>query len=489
MPFPPTFFWGGAVAANQCEGAWNVDGRGPTERDMATGGTADTPRLHTYRLPDGQEGAVPVWDDIPRGAHLAVLNGYLYPNHDGIDFYHRYKEDIALFAEMGFKMFRMSISWSRIFPKGIEEEPNQAGLDFYRDIFKELRAHGIEPLVTMWHFDTPLYLDEHFGGWENRKVIDYFERYAKTILSEYKGLVTYWITFNEINNTIRFSHISSGDVDDAVYQRAYQHLHNKFVASARAVKLARQIDPSYRVGCMLSSATTYPYTCDPADVLANRYSWEQNVFYCADVQCRGAYPPFAKRLWEEHDVHLDATEQDAIDLAEGTVDTYTFSYYSSSTVTTHEGAEMAKGNYITGAKNPYLDYTAWNWSLDPKGLRYYAETLYDRYRLPMIIVENGLGAYDTLEEDGAVHDPYRIEYLREHIKEMEVAIDHGVDLIGYTTWGCIDLVSASTGEMRKRYGFIYVDKNDDGTGTYERYRKDSFEWYRKVIASNGADLG
>ncbi|OUO22407.1 family 1 glycosylhydrolase [Collinsella sp. An307] len=491
MAFPEGFLWGGATAANQCEGAWDVDGRGPAETDMLTGGTVDTPRMLTYRMPDGTEGAVPQWDGLPKGAKLAVLDGYLYPNHDGIDFYHHYKEDIALFAEMGFKQYRMSISWSRIYPKGIEDEPNQAGLDFYRNVFLELQKYGIEPLVTMWHFDTPNYIEEELGGWENHDTIALFDKYAKTILTEYKGLVKNWLTFNEINNTISFLGMMAPATDEQ-FQGAYQHLHNKFVASAHAVKMAHEIDPSYKVGCMICGIVDYPLTPDPDDVIANRYMWEKSLFYCGDVQCKGKYGTYAKRLWDEHNVKLEITDQDLKDLAEGPVDFYTFSYYQSACVTTHTDAETTKGNMTIGAKNPYLTASDWGWQIDPKGLRYFLELIYDRYEKPLMVVENGLGAYDDLVEgeygEMTVHDQYRIDYLREHVKEMEIAIEHGVDLIGYTTWGCIDLVSAGTGEMRKRYGFIYVDKNDDGTGSYARYKKDSFAWYKKVIASNGEDI-
>ena len=488
MAFPKEFLWGGATAANQCEGAWNVDGRGPAETDMTTGGTAKTPRLHTYIMPDGTTGAVPMWQPLPEGAKLAVVDGYLYPNHDAIDFYHHYKEDIALFAEMGFKQYRMSISWSRIFPKGIEEEPNQAGLDFYRNVFLELQKYGIEPLVTMWHFDTPLYLEEELGGWKNREILAHWDRYARTILTEYKGLVKNWLTFNEINNTVQFLGMM-GPASDQAFQDAYQHLHHQFLASAHAVRMAHEIDPAYKVGCMICGITHYPLTCDPADMLLTQRLWEKGIFYCGDVQCKGKYPVFAQRLWNEHNVTVAMEPGDAEDLATGTVDFYTFSYYMSNCDTTHTDTETAGGNMVMGAKNPYLTYSDWGWALDPTGLRYYLELVYDRYGLPLMVVENGLGAYDTVEEDGSIHDPYRIDYLRAHIEEMDKSINiDGVNLIGYTTWGCIDLVSAGTGEMRKRYGFIYVDRDDEGNGTFARSRKDSFHWYKKVIATNGADL-
>ncbi|MEF9893413.1 MAG: family 1 glycosylhydrolase [Anaerorhabdus sp.] len=486
MSFKEGFYWGGATAANQCEGAWNEDGRGPAETDMLTAGSNHSPRMLTYQMPDGTTGAIPrTGGKLPEGAKLAVLDGYYYPNHDGIDFYHHYKEDIALMAEMGFTMFRMSISWSRIFPRGDEIEPNQKGIEFYRNVFKELKKYNIEPLVTLHHFDTPLYLEENYDGWNNRKTIEFFDRYAKVCFEEYKGLVKYWLTFNEINNTVMFLELFGDKATKEGYQRAYQQLHYQFIASAHAVKMAHAIDPDYHVGCMICGITFYPGTSDPKDILLNRHAWEKNIFYCGDVQSKGKYPTFAKRLWKEQDVQLDITKQDEQDLMEGCVDFYTFSYYMSTVVTTHAIEDKVGGNFSMGAKNPYLKYSDWGWAFDPEGLKYYLEMIYDRYEKPLMVVENGLGAVDKVEEDGSIHDDYRIEYMRDHIKEMGNAIDNGVDLIAYTSWGCIDLVSAGTGEMKKRYGMIYVDKDDEGNGTFERRKKDSFEWYKKVIQSNG----
>ena len=461
--FPEGFLWGGAVAANQCEGAYLEDGKGLSVPDMLLGGDVNTPRTF-----------------LPKTDPEAF-----YPSHEAVDFYHHYKEDIALLKEMGFKMFRLSISWSRIYPTGEEEKPNQAGLDFYRNVFTELRNAGIEPLVSIWHFDTPLALEEKYGDWLDRKYIALYEKYVTTIFNEYKGLVKYWLTFNEINNTINFL---PDNASDEAYQEAYQHLHYQFVASARAVQIGHEIDPENKIGCMICGITYYPLTSDPEDILFNRSKWEKGIFYCGDVQCKGKYPTYAKRLWKEHNVKLDITEQDLEELKKGTVDMYTFSYYMSQAVTTHENDDAVSGNMSFGVRNPYLEYSDWGWALDPKGLRYYLEMIYDRYEKPLMVVENGLGAYDTVEEDGSIHDNYRIEYYRAHIEEMAKAIENGVDLIGYTTWGCIDLVSAGTGEMRKRYGFIYVDKHDDGTGTMARSKKDSFYWYKKVIASQGEDL-
>lgn len=487
--FPEGFYWGGATAANQCEGAWNVDGRGPARTDVTTVGTADSPRYITVRMPDGTTTKFSQFTPVPKEARGAVLDGEYYPNHESIDFYHHYKDDIALFAEMGFKMFRMSISWSRIFPKGIEEEPNQAGLDFYRSVFEELKKYDIEPLVTISHYDTPLYIEEELGGWSNREVIALYDRFTEVLFREYKGLVKYWLTFNEINcalMTLKFI----PNMPHAMVQDRYQSLHNQFVASARAVKRAHEVDPDCKVGCMVAGGpSAYPLTCDPKDIIAAQIENQNSFWYSADVQVRGAYPAFAKRMWEHDGVTVEFGEGDEEILRSGTVDFITYSYYMTSCVTTHEDVEMSgKGNLVMGAKNPYLTYSDWGWSIDPDGLRYTLNEIYGRYQIPVMVVENGLGAIDTVEEDGSIHDPYRIDYMREHVRAMGEAIADGVDLIAYTPWGCIDLVSASTGEMHKRYGMIYVDRHDDGTGSFERRRKDSFFWYKKCIESNGEDL-
>lgn len=488
MSFPDNFLWGGATAANQCEGAYNEDGRGLAKTDVTTAGSATSMRKVTYKMPDGTIGETVGFGEMPKGAKGVILDDRYYPNHEGIDFYHRYKEDIALFAQMGFKMFRMSISWSRIFPNGDEEKPNQKGLDFYRNVFEELRKYNIEPLVSIWHFDTPLYLEENYDGWNNRKLIEFYNHYTKTIFNEYKDLVKYWLTFNEINNLVMFLDLMYQGDNDQMYQAAYQQLHHQYVASARTVRQGHGINPDFVFGCMICGVTNYPMTCDPRDILENRYKWEQGIFYSGDVMCFGEYPTYAKRLWKEHNVSLDITAQDLIDLKEGTVDMYTFSYYMSNVVTTHDIPKDAGGNFAMGAKNPYLEYSDWGWAQDPLGLRYYLEMIYDRYKRPLMVVENGLGAKDKVEEDGGIHDDYRIEYMKQHIIEMDKAIDNGVDLIAYTSWGCIDLVSAGTGEMSKRYGFIYVDRDDQGNGTMARSKKDSFYWYKQVIESNGKKL-
>ena len=492
--FPENFLWGGATAANQVEGGWNEGGRGPAKTDVTTGGTYQDPRYITYIDKDGNPGKMHQFAHLPEGAKYAVLDGYYYPNHKAVDQYHHYKEDIALFAEMGFKVYRMSISWSRLYPTGLEKEPNKEGVEHYRKVFEELKKYNIEPLVTIWHFDTPLYLEQNLDGWNNRELIDLFVRFATTCFSEYKGLVHYWLTFNEINNTCGFIDMKAGALHlskeeiDAEYREAYQQLHYQLVASAKAVQIGHAIDSDNMIGCMLSTQCSYPLTCDPKDVLETENSWQNSTYYCGDVHVFGYYSPFVKRLWREHEVELDITDQDLVDLSNGTVDMYTFSYYSSNVCTTHPVEEKASGNFSEGAKNEYLEYNDWGWSLDPTGLKYFLEKIYDRYRIPLMIVENGLGAKDTVEEDGSIHDQYRIDYYKPHIQAMDEAIADGVDLIGYTTWGCIDVVSAGTGEMRKRYGFIYVDMDDEGNGSMKRSKKDSFYWYQKCIASNGEDI-
>ena len=488
MKIQNDFLWGGATAANQCEGAWNEDGRGMALTDVSIKSDAKTDRQLSYIASDGTHGTVKRGGKIPQGAHYAVLDEYYYPNHKGVDEYHRYKEDIALYAEMGFKVYRMSISWSRLYPTGLEEKPNPLGVEHYRKVFEELKKYNIEPLVTIWHFDTPLYIEEQMNGWNNRETINLFVKFAKTCLEEYKDLVHYWLTFNEINNSIQFIRNGGFELTDADYQEAYQKVHYQLVASAKTVNLAHEINPNNKVGCMICGSTNYPLTCDPKDILLNRHIWEKNIFYCGDVHCFGEYPVFAKRLWNEHNVHLDVTEDDKKVLKEGTVDLYSFSYYHTNCVTTHKFTDTVGGNYTKGARNEYLKYSDWGWSLDPDGLEYFMEVIYDRYKRPLMIVENGIGAYDKLEEDGSIHDDYRIDYHRTHIEAMKKAMENGVDCIVYTTWGCIDLVSSSTGEMSKRYGQIYVDIDDYGNGTLDRSRKDSFYWYKKVIESNGEDL-
>ncbi len=476
IKFPEGFYWGGATAANQFEGAWNVDGRGPSVDDHFLGGSYKEPRQITIDIDPNR----------------------FYPNHDGIDFYHHYEEDIALFAEMGFNMFRMSISWSRIFPNGDDAEPNEAGLAFYDRVFDCLRAHNIEPLVTLSHYEMPYHLVEKYNGWASRELIGFFEKYCQTVFDRYQDKVKFWLTFNEINcgtqdmgNLFETSMIQGFEGPaSAVHttpQARMQALHHQFVASGRVVRYAHEHYPQFKMGNMDCFILSYAATCDPADVFATQQEMNTMNWYCSDVQVRGKYPFYAKRFWAENDVELVMEDGDLQDIADGKVDFYTFSYYMSGTVGTHKDHEMTEGNMTFGGKNPYLESTDWGWQIDPLGLRIALNEIYARYEIPLMVVENGMGAYDEVEEDGSIHDPYRIAYLQSHIKAMGEAIADGVDLIAYTWWGPIDLVSAGTGEMRKRYGFIHVDKYDDGTGTYERRRKDSFFAYQKIIKSNGTE--
>jgi 6-phospho-beta-glucosidase len=473
--FPEGFLWGGATAANQFEGASQEGGKGLNLADVLPGGKV---RLELLMKP---------------GFNYEIDESkYHYPNHEAIDFYHRYKEDIALFAEMGFKVFRLSIAWSRIFPRGDEETPNEEGLAFYDRVFDELHKHGIEPVVTISHYETPLHLIKEYGAWKNRKLIGFFERYARTVFDRYKNKVKYWMTFNEINGATHFPLFGLGfsaSSEEARLQESFQGLHHQFVASALAVKIGHEIIPGSQIGCMLVYAPVYAFDSNPENVMHALKEEQIFNYYCGDVQVRGEYPAFAKRYFTENGIKLDIQDGDLEIIKEGTVDYIGFSYYMSRTEKKEKtNEEGASGNIIGGVKNPFLKASDWGWEIDPEGLRISLNKLYDRYQVPLFIVENGLGAKDKVEADGSINDDYRIDYLRDHIKAMGEAIEDGVNLIGYTPWGCIDLVSASTGEMSKRYGFIYVDRHDDGSGTLERSKKKSFYWYKDVIATNGEQL-
>lgn len=483
MSFPKNFFWGGAVAANQVEGAWNVDGKGPSVADVAS-----------YKPDvDVKDYAkhVSMSDDAIEEAMKDPDTTY-YPKRRGIDFYHRWKEDLALFAEMGFTMLRVSIAWSRIYPTGEESKPNEKGLKFYEDLFTEMRRLGIEPLVTLSHYEMPLALATKYNGWVDRRVVDCFTKYCHDCFVRYKDLVKYWLTFNEIDSVIRHPFTTAGIIpsrvkEDEMLETCYQALHHQLVASAIVTKDCHEIIPDSKMGCMLTKLTTYARTCAPMDELATQAKNLENLFY-ADVQVLGEYPRLILKMFERKGIHITMEPGDKEILKDGCVDFVSFSYYMSLTESVDPNAERTPGNTVLGVKNPYLASSDWGWQIDPQGLRYSLIELYDRYRIPLMVVENGMGAKDIVEADGSIHDPYRIEYFRQHIEEMGKAIDEGVELVGYTSWAPIDLVSASTSQMSKRYGFIYVDADDLGNGSYDRSRKDSFYWYKKVIASNGTDL-
>ncbi|MGF2198034.1 glycoside hydrolase family 1 protein [Enterococcus casseliflavus] len=465
--FPETFLWGGAIAANQAEGAFNEDGKGLSIQDFLSNGVTK-----------------------PLDAELNLQNLKL----EGIDFYHRYREDIQMFAEMGFQVLRFSIAWTRIFPNGNEEKPNEAGLQFYEEVIDCCVSHGIEPLITLSHYETPYFLTKRYDGWRNRALVDYFDHFCRTVFTRYQGKVKYWLTFNEINALWNFPLMGAGvmtEKDCLSKQDLFQIAHHELVASAQAVKTAHEIDPQMQVGNMVLGIYNYPMTSNPKDTLAVLEA-DKNLNYFMDVQARGYYPDWIKREWKRYNETIEM-EPDDLELLKNTVDFISFSYYMSRCVSaTPEKYQQGKGNMTNVLKNPYLDETEWGWEIDPDGLRILLNRFSHLYQLPLFIVENGLGAVDQLIEiDGelTVVDDYRINYLNDHLSAVAKAIDDGVNVLGYTMWGCIDLVSASTAEMKKRYGFIYVDRNDDGTGSLKRYRKKSFDWYREVISTNGSLIG
>lgn len=500
MTLRKDFLWGGAVAAHQLEGGWNAGGKGVSVADVMTAGANSVER----RITDG------------------VLPGENYPNHEAIDFYHRYKDDVRLFAELGVNCFRTSIAWTRIFPNGDESEPNEEGLQFYDDLFDECLKNGIEPVITLSHFEMPYHLVTEYGGWRNRRLIDFFVRFAEVVMTRYKDKVKYWMTFNEINNQANF------DLDFAPFTNSglkfvegenrekimYQAAHYELVASAKVVDLGHKINPDFQIGCMIAMCPIYPATCKPEDMMAAQVAMQRRLWF-TDVHARGHYPSYMLKYFERKAFDLDITPEDIEDLSKGEVDYIGFSYYMSFAIKDQaekidpslklnympSTAEKMENQEHLGAptfdyienrdlvKNQYVEASEWGWQIDPLGLRYSMNWFNERYEKPLFIVENGFGAVDKVEEDGSIHDPYRVEYLKAHIEAMKDAVEYdGVDLMGYTPWGFIDLVSAGTGEMKKRYGFIYVDKDNEGNGSLERSKKDSFEWYSQVIASNGEKL-
>lgn len=478
MTLPKDFLWGGALAAHQFEGGWNAAGKGPSVVDVMTAGAHGVPRQITETIEEGT----------------------FYPNHEAIDFYHRYKEDIAMFAEMGLKCLRTSIGWSRIFPKGDEEEPNEAGLQFYDDVFDELIKNGIEPVITLSHFEMPLHLAREYGGFRSRKVAEYFAKFAEVCFNRYKDKVTYWMTFNEINNKMDVNNplflwtnsgVSVKEGENAK-EVMYQAGHHELLASAWAVAKGKEINPSFQIGAMVSHVPIYPYSSNPEDVMLAEEYMRQRYFF-PDVQVRGYYPSYALKEFEREGYHIPFEEGDEESLRKGKVDYLGFSYYMSTTVKSdavsdHNG-DIVNGALPHGVENPYIKSSDWGWSIDPTGLRYTLNRFYDRYQIPLFIVENGFGAIDQVEEDGSIHDPERIQYLASHIQALKKAIEYdGVDLIGYTPWGIIDIVSFTTGEMKKRYGMIYVDRDNEGNGSMKRLKKDSFTWYQNVITTNGEEV-
>lgn len=462
--FPEDFLWGGAISANQAEGAYDEGGKGLAISDGFPHGIK-----HEY--------------------NSKLDPGQYYPTHRAIDFYHRYKEDLALMEEMHFKVFRTSIHWTRIFPNGDDPEPNEEGLRYYDDLFDEMHKRGMEPLVTLSHYETPVHLVEKYGSWRSRKLIDFFLTYCKTVFKRYGSKVKYWLTFNEINNMQRMPGAAGGiffEEGENKQQAVYQASHHMFVANSLAVKACHELCPGAKIGCMLSLSNIYPNTCRPEDVFETMELRRRALFY-GDVMIRGYYPSYTARLWQEQGVEVSMEPEDEALISKYTADYLGFSYYRTST---HEYGKPFYGDTggDQGTPNPFLKSTPWGWQIDPLGFRYTLNELYDRYQIPLFAVENGLGQVDVPDENGAIHDDYRIEYLRQHVKAMKEALRDGVDLMGYTYWGPIDIISAGTAEMEKRYGFIYVDLDNEGRGTLERRKKDSFAWYKRLIETNGRDI-
>ncbi len=487
MSFPKSFLWGGAIAANQAEGAWLEDGKKPNVTDVMIGIGSKDPGLK--------------WNEETGKWEMALDPDRVYLSHEGIGFYHRYKEDLALMAGMGFNCFRTSIAWGRIFPNGHEEEPNEAGLKFYEDMFDEMLRLGMEPCITLSHYETPLHLLTEYGGWSSRKLIGFWKRYVTTVFSRYKGKVKYWLTFNEVNN-IRRMPLPNGilsldpafretpaDISEKERWAAY---YNICVANAWTVKICREIDPEAKVGCMLSSSfvATYPENCDPENVFGAYNNVRDLCLFIGDTFCLGIIPGYVKRTMRENDAVPEMREDELRLIRENTVAFYAFSYYTSAVYDKTVTLKMHTGG-AAGAKNPFLTKKSpapYNWAVDPVGLRYTLNFLYDRYHLPLFIVENGIGLLEEPDENGEIRDDFRQEYIEEHLRNVHEAIKDGVDVMGYLYWGPIDIVSAGTGEMKKRYGFVYVDRHNDGSGTLERSLKDSYRVFGDIVRSNGEDL-
>lgn len=473
--FKEGFLWGGATAANQLEGFYKADGKGLSVADAMPGGK------HRFSVLTSDTFNWEINENL-----------YTYPNHNGINHYEMFKEDIAYFAEMGFKCYRFSIAWTRIFPNGDELEPNEKGLAFYDQLIDELLKYNIEPVITISHYEMPLHLAKHYGGWKNRELIGFYERFAKVVFDRYAHKVKYWMTFNEINGAAHVPVLSMGLIPmngSKDKKNVFQGWHNQFVASSKAVAYGHSLNPDLQIGCMIIYATTYAFDANPINQLEVMESVQEMNYFCTDVQVRGHYPAYTNRLMKKYGFAFEDLETQAEDfelLAQHTVDYIGFSYYMSTTLSKTMNGTSASGNLVLGGvKNPFLEASDWGWEVDPAGLRIALNDLYNRYQVPLFIVENGLGAHDILNDENTVDDDYRIDYLDKHIDAMHAAVEDGVDLMGYTPWGCIDLVSASTGELSKRYGFIYVDLDDKAQGTLKRYKKKSFDWYKALIKNNG----
>lgn len=466
------FLWGGATAANQLEGGYDSDGRGLSLSDVFRFYQKEDRKLMKKEL------------TLKEVLELSKDTTGNFPKRRGIDFYNHYKEDIELLSKMGINAFRLSFSWSRIFPRGDESEPNEKGLQFYESVIDELLRHHIEPVVTLSHFETPLVIATEYGGWANKKVIDFYFRYCDTVFQRFKGKIKYWMSFNEINAALEIPFKGSAltySEDDAYETRKHQALYHQFLASAMVTKQLHCIDSSAQMGCMIASFTTYPETCHPKDIYQALLENRDYYFYM-DVQVNGQYPDWYWKQLKKKKITLEIEPHELQILHDNTVDYISFSYYMSLTATHKLDKSIGEGNLKGSIDNPYLKKTDWGWAIDPLGLRITMNEIYYRYHKPIMISENGFGAFDKLESDGCIHDSYRIAYLSEHIEAMLDAINEdGVDCIGYLSWSPIDMISAGTSEMSKRYGFIYVDYDDTGQGSGKRYKKDSYYWYQQFL--------
>ena len=474
---PEDFLWGGAIAANQAEGAHGVAGKGYS--------LADVHKFYPNKSNDE------IQKEQKKGMTIAQIKNNLedtegyYPKRYGIDFYHTYNEDLELFADLGLKAFRTSIDWTRIFPTGEEETPNEEGLKFYDHLIDKIIDLGMEPIITILHYETPINISLKYGGWHNRKVIDLFYKYGKVVLNRYKDKVKYWIVINQINligdEPFNSTAIPSDTVEN-FDEAAYQAVHNQFVACAMLKEYARRINPEIKIGTMVCDVTAYPASPKPEDILL-AFKKKRLEYYFTDVQFRGEYPQFVLNYFKENNIHIDILENDNKILKENPMDFLAISYYS--TAMADASKNTIKQASVT--PNPYLEKSPWGWAIDPKGLYVTLSAYWDRYRKPIMIAENGLGTYDEIE-NGQIHDNYRISYLSAHISAMKQAMYDGAEIFAYCVWSPIDIVSCSTAQMSKRYGLIYVDLDDEGKGTGKRIKKDSFFWYKKVIETNGEEL-
>ena len=467
--FPDNFLWGASSSAFQIEGAWNEDGKGLTVADF-----------NSFKRSEKQ-------------ADTKVAS----------DFYHHWKSDIALMKELGMKVYRFSLSWARIIPDG-DGEVNQKGLDFYRNVIEELVRQGIQPFVTLYHFDLPYALVEKYNGWEDRRCVFAFERYAKVCFEAFGDLVKYWQVINEQNLMIRVNErMNIYETDDwkADKMRAQMDYH-MFLAHALATKACHELVLDGKIAPAVSSTCTYPLTNKPEDVWSAKMNDAMKTVYCLDMHYYGQYPGYYMRYLDERNIVPEMLPEDKEILSHGRPDYLAVNYYRTlctsylpETEEHPKGSRVFRGNevdfdqygYCRDEVNENLTRSEYGAAIDPNGLRMVLNDYYARYRLPIIITENGLGVPDELTPDERVHDDYRIDYLRKHIEACRLAIEDGVEMLGYSPWSFMDLLSSHQG-FRKRYGFVYVNREDHDEKDLQRIKKDSYYWYQKVIQTNGEDL-